>query len=139
MTIIAYRDGVMAADSQVTGNFTTLGIKLHRKSGKIIGFAGDLHQALVFVDWYFDSKQRKPDIANENDWVALVASKDGLEEWNHSLRPVRVPEMFYAIGSGAEVAMGAMEAGASAKRAAEIACKRADGCGGPVVTMRLRG
>lgn len=138
MTVIAYRDGVMAADSRVTGNFITAGIKLHRKNGKIIGFAGDLHQALVFIDWYFDNKQRKPDLSNENDWVALVASPDGVEEWNHSLRPFKVMDSFYAIGSGAEVAIGAMEAGASAKKAAEIACKRADGCGLPVVTMRVK-
>lgn len=122
----------------MTGNFITSGVKLYRRNGKIIGFAGDVHQAMVFVDWYFDSKQRKPDLANENDWHALVASKTGLEEWNHTLRPVPVYDRFYAIGSGAEVAMGAMEAGASAKRAAEIACKRADGCGLPVVTMRLK-
>lgn len=138
MTVIAYRDGVMAADSRVTGNFVTTGIKLYRKNSRIIGFAGDLHQALVFVDWYFDNKQRKPDLANESDWYALVASSDGLEEWNHALRPVQIMDRFYAIGSGAEIAMGAMEAGASAKRAAEIACKRADGCGLPVVTMRLK-
>ncbi len=128
----------MAADSRFTGNFITAGIKLHRKNGRVIGFAGDAHQALVFVDWYFDRKQRKPDLANENDWVALVASKDGLEEWNHSLRPISVMERFYAIGSGAETAMGAMEAGATARQAALIACKRADGCGLPVVTMRVR-
>jgi ATP-dependent protease HslVU (ClpYQ) peptidase subunit len=138
MTIIAYRDGVMAADTCVTDSFITNGMKLHKKSGHIIGFCGDVAQALVFVDWFFNQKKnRKPDLASETGWEALVLNKDGVTTWDRSLRPIPMDDHFYAIGSGATLAMGAMEHGASAKKAVEIACKRDPYCRLPVTVMRL--
>ncbi len=138
MTIIAYRDGVMAADTCVTDSFITNGMKLHKKSGHIIGFCGDVAQALVFVDWFFNQKKnRKPDLASETGWEALVLNKDGVTTWDRSLRPIPMEDHFYAIGSGANLAMGAMEHGASAKKAVEIACKRDPYCRLPVTVLKL--
>lgn len=137
MTTIAVRDGVMASDSCMSGNFVTDATKLYKKDGRIIGICGHVTQALVFVDWYFDRHQRQPSIANENEWEAIVMSKDGLEYWDASLRPVPIKDKFHAIGSGAELAMGAMEAGKNAKQAVLIACRRDPYSAPPVVTMRL--
>ncbi len=138
MTCVAVRDGVMAADSKACGNFVTATVKLYKVGKQLVGFAGTLEQALVFIDWLSDPKQRKPDLASEQDWCALVLSDRGLEEWGASLRPMQVYDNFYAIGSGAALAMGAMEAGASAKKAVEIACKRDPYCGLPVLWKRYR-
>ena len=138
MTVIAYREGILAADSQFTDeNFQTTGKKLFRKRGKIIGFAGDAEQGLVFTDWYFNRRSRKPEFSSEKDWCALVLGKDGLEYWGPSLRPLEIDEKYYAIGSGAAVAMGAMDAGATALQAVRIACKRDPHCAPPVVSMSL--
>ncbi len=138
MTIIAYRDGVLAADSCVTDGFVTRGMKLHRKSGHIIGFCGDVAQALVFVDWFFNQKKnRRPDLASEAGWEAIVLNKDGATTWDRSLRPIPIDDQFYAIGSGASLAMGAMEYGASAAEAVAIACKRDPYCRDPVVVYEL--
>lgn len=138
MTIIAYRAGVMAADTCMTDSFVTCGIKLYKKKGHIIGFCGDVEQALVFVDWFFDQKKnRRPDLAAEQGWEALVMNKTGVYTWGRSLRPIEISEDFYAIGSGAALAMGAMEHGASAAEAVAIACRRDPYCREPVTVLTL--
>ncbi len=138
MTIIAYRAGVMAADTCVTDSFITNGVKLYKKQGHIIGFCGEVAQALVFVDWFFNQKKnRKPDLASETGWEAMVLNKDGVTTWDRSLRPIPMDDHFYAVGSGSLLAMGAMEHGASASQAVAIACKRDPYCRLPLMAMKL--
>ena len=45
---------------------------------------------------------------------------------------------FHAIGSGEDLAMGAMECGVSVKKAVEVACKYNTDCGLPVQYMEIR-
>jgi ATP-dependent protease HslVU (ClpYQ) peptidase subunit len=138
MTIIAYRDGLMAADTCVTDGFITSGMKLYKKQGHIIGFCGDVSQALVFVDWFFNQKKnRKPDLASETGWEAMVLNVDGVTTWDRSLRPIPMDDHFYAIGSGATLAIGAMEFGATAREAVAIACKRDPYCREPITVLKL--
>src|SRR5581483_5060015 len=139
MTCIAVKDSVMAADSLISGVYNTPAVKIYRKPDYLIGFAGEVAQALVFVDWYQDRQCRIPDIAHEQDWCALVLSrKSGIEFWDRSLRPVPILERQAAIGSGAPFAMAAMDAGLSAAAAVKIACKRDASCRLPIVTARLK-
>ena len=44
---------------------------------------------------------------------------------------------FYAIGSGCEFATGAMEMGATAEEAVQVAIKHSTSCGGPINVLRL--
>lgn len=155
MTIIAVRDGIMAADSRETldtdagGHRMFICEKLFRKRVKqgrrwrevIIGTAGESSPGMVFVDWYGSGKPlpHTPLIDGEADFTCLVLSSDGLFEFDKYCRGVRVVHPnFYAAGSGSMAAMGAMYAGASARRAVAIACKVNPECGLPVVTMRLK-
>ena len=138
MTIIAVKNNVMAADSRISGNYNTLGVKIYRADKALIGFAGEVTQALAFIDWYRDRKRRQPDIANEDDWCALILTSVGIEYWDKSLRPMLQVESIAAIGSGAPFAIAAMDAGKSAVQAAAIACKRVPSCAPPIISERLR-
>lgn len=154
MTTIAYRAGVIAADSRETisgeqggdrffhceklfrKNFT----RGRKKHEAIIATAGETSPGMVFVDWYGSGKPA-PDlfIEGEADFTCLVLTTEGLREYDKYCRGIEVvhPE-FYAVGSGSMAAMAAMYAGASARRAVEIACLVSPGSGPPVVTMRLK-
>src|SRR4051812_41649172 len=99
----------MAADSRISGSYNTLGIKIYRAPKALIGFAGEVTQALAFIDWYRDRKSRQPDLANEEDWCALVLTSGGIEYWDRSLRPMLQIESIAAIGSGAPFAIAAMD------------------------------
>lgn len=138
MTTIAVRNGVMASDSQYTHqDLRTLGQKIFRVNESILGISGHIDAALVFVDWFKDREARRPDLANENGFEVIELNASGLYTWTASLRQVPIAHKFYAIGSGAHLAMGAMERGASAKQAVAIACRWDTGSSEPVATMKL--
>jgi hypothetical protein len=156
MTTIAYKNGVIAADSRVTvdseaggsRNFHTE--KLFRRRVNINGIeqevimatAGESAPGSLFVE-QFGSGKSLPEIRDvfgdsDVDFTVLLVTQAGLFEVDKWCVMEPVYEPFYAIGSGAKLAMGAMEAGASAARAVEIACKRDPYTAPPVVTMRLK-
>lgn len=59
MTIIVVRNGEMASDSRFTSDgLITKGTKIFRKNDALIGIAGDVAPALIFVDWYGNQRSR---------------------------------------------------------------------------------
>ena len=150
MTTIVYRDGVMAADSQVTVTSEAGGSrkfkceKLYRRDvpgfGEcIIGLAGGSFDGLVFLDWLVSGNPEPPQrlIDGGADFTAIVLSKAGLHEYDMWCRPDRVLERFYAVGSGSKAALGALHMGASAKEALQIAARVDAYTGGKSTTMSL--
>ena len=151
MTTIAYRDNVLAADSQVTieseagGSRTFTCEKLYRRSiagvDTIIGLAGGSTDGLVFLDW-LESGERAPShrlIEGGADFTALVLDAKGLWEYDQWCRKERVVRRFYAVGSGSKAALGALHMGADARRAVQVACKIDTYSLGPVKVMALKG
>lgn len=156
MTTIAYRNGVIAADSRVTvssdaggdRNFHTK--KLFRtyvdikgtQSEVILATAGESAPGSLFVEQWSTGKSlteiRDLFTYSEADFTILVVTENGLFEVDKWCILEPVYEEFYAIGSGSKLAMGAMEAGVSAQKAVEIACRRDPYTALPVVTMRLK-
>jgi ATP-dependent protease HslVU (ClpYQ) peptidase subunit len=151
MTTIAYRDGVLAADSRVTVDYGSGARKhtckkLFRKrvtEGKksfdvIIATAGESSPGMVFVDWY-GSGTSVPDIFLhiDADFTCLVLTPDGLFEYDTFCRGEKIEEDFYAIGSGAMAALAAMHCGKSALDAVRIAARVDTYTGGRIVTETL--
>lgn len=150
MTTIAYRDGILVADSHATYDSGSLHKhtcrKLFRKTvveGKkktdvIIGTAGDSSPSLVFVDWYGTNKP-PPDtfLHIGGDFLCLVLTPKGLFEYDIYCRGEQVLDDFYAIGSGSPFALGAMAAGKSAYDAVRIAAKFDPFTGGRIQSETL--
>ena len=151
MTTIAYRDGVLAADSRVTvdnGSGARMHTcrKLFRKrvtEGKkqfevIIATAGESSPGMVFVDWYGSGKP-VPEIFLhiDADFTCLVLTPKGLFEYDTFCRGEEIEEDFYAIGSGAMAALAAMHCGKSALDAVRIAARVDTYTGGRVVSESL--
>lgn len=144
MTTVAYRAGVMAADSRITEDSeaggTRLGKceKLYRKADAIIGLAGESEPGLVFLDWYGSGKEA-PEILvhGEADFSALVLTDKGLFSYGRWCRGEKVLNKFWAIGSGAKAALAAMECGAGAVEAVRIACKVDPYSAPPIRAMSL--
>jgi hypothetical protein len=152
MTTIAYRDGIIAADSRVTvsteagGSRKHLCTKLYRKKiteGKktfevIIATAGEAFSALVFVDWYGSGKPM-PDSLRDlgGDFTCLILRPDGLWEADVYCRPDKILDSFYAVGSGSKEALAAMHCGKSAVEAVRVAAIIDPYTGGRVVSETL--
>ena len=135
MTVIAVRDGVMAADSRGTfGQQPYHCGKIYRTRAGIVGMAGESSACLAFAQ-HFDGVE-VPD-EHLKGAAALVLCADGIVLYDESVRGELVQEPFFAIGSGAPVALGAMHMGATARQAARAACRWNNDCGLPVVALRL--
>lgn len=146
MSVIAFRDGILAADTRIVHADAgiTRGTKMFRKRvgrrDHILGFCGSLSYAMLYFDWYGSGKPMPEQLRhipdNEQFGVLILIGKQ-LYEGNNVGRPVEVEPKLYAIGSGAQAALGAMRAGATAFEAASIACDIDPQCGRPIVVMSL--
>ncbi len=126
MTSIAYRDGILAADSRATaGDHGWVKADEVQKifrlpDGSLFAGAGDqgLHGALrAFLS---EESGERPDIGDSD---AIQVMLDG-KIWYYTGKSVRVAKApFIALGSGLPALLGAMYAGASAQEAVAIACK----------------
>jgi hypothetical protein len=152
LTTIAYRDGVLAADSWETYSSEDGGAHRHicaklfcktitvgRKSFDVlIGTAGETSPSLLFVDWYGSGKEPPQMLCDlGGDFLCLILTPKGLFEADVYCRPVQVMESFYAIGSGAKAALAAMHCGKSAVDAVRIAARIDPYTGGRVMHMKL--
>ena len=143
MTTIAYRDGILAADSCYTESTESGGSrvfqcrKLYTVSGFVegsrrtffIGFAGGAGWRR-FLDWVRAGADWKnvPEFEKADDFDAIVVMQHGMVQQvytiDKSMEAEPIVEDYHAIGSGAKCAFIAMDMGASAISAVERAAVR---------------
>lgn len=143
MTTIVYRDGVMAGDGRETNQNDEHSswyvvrddcVKVFKlKDGRLFGYAHGsedcerLHQSLV---------KNQPPPKLEDIAGLLVDKKRRIWIYEGNIwQRVKMP--FYAIGSGSIIAMGALDAGATAVEAVKIAINRDLWTGGKVTAVKL--
>ena len=148
MTVVAYRDGVMASDSRATSGKNYIETdkmpKMFRFSdGSIVGFAGEVlawqEMARMFRESISKGDFTLPRLKRVT--ALFVSPKktifqfDG-NNWERLTKRI-YPHQYYSIGSGATIAMSAMDAGASAVEAVRIAIRRDAYCGGKIRTLEI--
>lgn len=138
MTVIVYRDGIMAADRQstISGVRACEVKKIARREsdGALIGVAGDAALASAYMRWFVAGEQGERPIMHvsaddHKTALALIVRPDGSVEEHSVAGWVPVEGEFYAYGSGLEAAIAAMHMGADARRAVEITNIVTTGCG----------
>ena len=147
MTTVAFKDGVMAADSR--GIDHAIGIvriqKLFRKKIKgkehLFGLAGHWEAGLLFMDWFSSRDaalfERLLKLPEASDFDVIIWDGKHLLCADTLMRLTECNEEYYAIGSGAPHAITAMDCGKSARQAVQLAMKRDSSTGGRVVSLRL--
>lgn len=128
MTTIAATLEMMAADQFVTYAPSYHGdTKIWVAKGSIWGAAGDVDVCQRFKNWTLGKEKRPkttdPEDKESSKLEALQLSPKGLFLYVGDSPPDPVKEPFYAIGSGAGYAVGAMSMGASLEQAVEVAAK----------------
>lgn len=138
MTTVVYKDGILASDSRCTQSDTVVGnvTKIHKiDDNTLIGFCGRTAQAFKFIEWYKDGKKKEDAQSDDDsDFTALVIIKGVVYRYD-GYNPQIIKSKFHSIGSGFMVALGAMEAGASAIEAIKIAKKYDIYTGGKIQTL----
>lgn len=138
MTVIACRDGVMAADTAVWQGEVMVGrlnkiIRLDDRS--LLAMAGDSSLAQVCRDWL--NGDHRPSPVGEFDFGALWLRSTGLFRIDHRFLAYADPGDYAAEGAHDEFVLGAMAAGASAEEAVHLATKYCRRAGGEVQVERL--
>ncbi|XAZ48334.1 proteasome subunit beta [Pseudomonas simiae] len=138
MTTIAYKDGLIAYDSQVTrGDIITDDAyeKCIEQKGVKFFCAGPVSDHQRLVDVYFGAKPEGNIDASalvvDGESLMHVAVDDTTGLWKTPILQTRV----YAIGSGSPFAFAAMDMGAGACKAIEMAAKRDTNTGGTIRTV----
>jgi ATP-dependent HslUV protease subunit HslV len=141
MTVIAYRDGVMAADTlMLIGGIKQHVRKVLKRRGYLLGVSGsNCPSDAEMLAWFFQEpgSLSKPNLPRTKFDMLVVTPDGGIQLWNGggSFEPILTP--FYAVGCGAEVALGAMEMGATAVQAARAAIRWSAGVEGRVTFRTL--
>jgi ATP-dependent protease HslVU (ClpYQ) peptidase subunit len=140
MTTVACDGKTMAADGLVTCNGTIWAQGFEKVArlpdGRIAGASGSAYYIAPFLAWLKDGGDF-PEMDAEN-FEGLVLSPDGsVRAYDHKGRsiPEEVPT---ASGSGKEIALGAMLAGATPAEAVNIAAERDCGTGGKIIAISLK-
>lgn len=141
MTTIAYRDGLVAVDTQV-GDCP---VEYQRKWGKladgrVVAACGNGEERPAVMAW-LDQGGEPSRFPKLEEIQVIVFDAVSVYEYlphSHGHPYERKPEPFFAWGSGADVAIGAMAAGASAEEAVRIAARYDVHTGGEIEVIHLR-
>lgn len=143
MTVIAWKDGVLAADRLMLHGATRKEVtKIHRVADCLAGVCGTLSIGMEMLAWYRAGAipgQYPTSNRNPSEGASLIVVRPDGTVWNYesSPHPFLVEGPFCAFGSGDEPAMVAMYCGKSAAEAVEIAGLYNNGCGNGVDTLTL--
>lgn len=144
MTTIAYRDGIMAADSGcwIGDARHGWGEKLVKgKDGTLYGLSGDTAACCEFMGWAESGEGEMPRPVRRDDdrnsFIALAVSPGGPIRLLTAGGWERFPAApYYAIGASLEVALGALWHGATAVDAIKAALAHGSGAFGEVQVIR---
>lgn len=141
MTTVACDGHWMAADGLVTNDRNVVvefdAMKVRRlKDGSLLGYSGMYHlgEALAAV-----IESNKTEVEACGEWDALRLMPDGTGLYYCDKHPtLGAPCSWPAtLGTGGELALGAMLAGKTPKQAVEIAAQRDTDTGGTIISLAL--
>ncbi|MBL69774.1 MAG: hypothetical protein CMO74_15240 [Verrucomicrobiales bacterium] len=136
---------MMAADSRITDDGGSMDLlnfpKIKKVKDCVVGFAGDVEMGVLFFSWIErgepDDPAQKPQF-EDDDFAGLAMRKNGVYWYGKRLIPGGIASGCpAAIGSGGDVALGAMLAGKSPAEAVRLACKVDTNSGGRVNSFKL--
>ena len=145
MSTVATDGLTMASDSRITddgGAMDQLNFpKIKKLKECVAGFAGDVESGVLFFMWIErgepDDPAQKPPL-EDDDFIGIVMRKGGVYWYGAKLIPGGIPcGTPAAIGSGGDLAMGAMLAGKNPTEAVRLACRVDSRSGGKVRTLKL--
>lgn len=128
----------MYCDSKVSsGDSHFPGVKMFLIGSDIVGTAGNNQGIEKFLRWYSGKRNKPLESGKGDNFDIVVLNHDGIFSFANCSFPDKVDREFHVVGAGGSLAHAAMLAGASPRRAVEIACEISNGCGLPVQELQL--
>lgn len=141
MTTIAFRDGVLAADTLVSwsgGRAGSLRKIVQGPEGALAGACGTASFTWAFLRWFEEGESGAPPDRNKDDGdEGMIVRPNGVCEVYDCCGRHDLIGPYVATGSGWKFALGAMFVGADAEGAVRAAMQHDVATGGDVVTLSL--
>ncbi|MGJ4953059.1 hypothetical protein [Bradyrhizobium sp. HKCCYLS20291] len=137
MTTIAYRNGMLAADTRMIQGTAIIGnvVKIvRREDGLLAGGAGDCAWVQAFHRWFLGHEEGDPPELDDN-CKGIIVRPDKTVEMFEPMGTIEFKPPFVAMGSGKEFALGAMWMGATAEQAVRAAMELDPGTGGNITVL----
>lgn len=146
MTTVTFRSGVLAFDSKITEDTLICGKSAKGRAYKnyLAAACGSMQDIQAFLDWVgagFKEEDKKKfglDAREVEISGIVVDRKMNVLLFDNRLYPYPLEAPFYAFGSGAHLAIGAMAHGASAYKAVKIASQYDANTGGDIKLLTFR-
>ena len=144
VTTIAYREGVVAGDTGSAMGYalTNDAIKVARGvGGAVHGCSGAGACCSEYLEWVKSGYRGNPPMpemdGESSTFIILKSERVGSVEIISARGTERYETAYFAIGAGAEVALGAMHAGADAEGAVNAAIAHSTCTSGRVISVKL--
>lgn len=139
MTTIAYSNGTLAADTQSTAGDTRAGfnIKVAKRGAVLAAAAGTTSLCQRFMDWFRSGMKGDPPVMKmdvHDAWGVLFYEDDRVAAL-HEAGWERIRTPIWTAGSGGDIALGAMSAGATPAEAVAIAARHDKNTGGDITVL----
>ena len=122
MTTIAYKDGILAADTRITwGNIYGLSRKIHIIDHQVFGIAGSTEMEEKILAFYRGELKKQPSLLKKFEIIKLDLETKKASWAQNNLYYSPIEMEFYSIGSGWQCAMTAMHMGLKASDAVKAA------------------
>lgn len=139
MTVIAYKDGVLAADKRASlDSLHATVTKVWQHPGKLIAGCGSGSALRQVVEWIKGGAVGSMWPQPKDDACEVIvinhekAGKPRIEVYYNGPFPMLPEDDCFAMGEGASIALAAMHLGRSAIEGVELACKLCPSCGNGV-------
>lgn len=142
MTTIAFANGVLAADTQTTSGELRDGfnIKIAKRGSVLAAASGTSALCRLFMDWFRSGMKGDAPAMKAGDdfsaWGILFYEHDRIAILNEAGWETRQSTPLWTNGSGADLALGAMAAGATPEEAVRIASRYDRNTGGEITVLR---
>jgi ATP-dependent protease HslVU (ClpYQ) peptidase subunit len=128
MTVIAYKDGVLAADKRAENNGLAMTVtKIEKIKDALVGVSGNAAHTFALFSWVENGcvKDDYPEFQKTDDYsvILMITHKREIVRFERTPWPIHFHDLYHATGSGRNYAIAAMHMGATAIEAVEIACK----------------
>ena len=143
MTVLAWDGSTLAADKLADqGGVKKSTTKIFKVNGHLLGVSGNLSIGMELIAWWSNGANPEaypPSNRSLDDGARLIAigADKKVMVYEISPHPFQIEGDFCAFGCGSAPALAAMDCGADARRAVEIACKYDTGCGNGVDVLAL--
>jgi ATP-dependent protease HslVU (ClpYQ) peptidase subunit len=144
MTIIAWDGQTLAADKRATlSGLASVVTKIYEVPQGLLGVAGEFSRFGAILEWFREkdaAPKHCPKFQQDVETclhIVLIANNGAIWKYECSGHPYLVEDVKFAMGSGRNYAIAAMECGKSAPEAVQIACKFDIYCGNGYDTLTL--